>query len=264
MSIQIDPRAVVSPKAQLGKGVTVSPFAVVEDDVTIGDGTWIGPHAVLFNGARVGRDCKIFPGASVGAPPQDLKYKGEATTLEVGDRTVIREYVTLNRGTIDKGKTVIGNDCLFMAYTHAAHDCVVGNHVILANCVALAGHVTVEDYAIVGGLTPVHQFVTIGAHAMIGGGFRATKDVPPYVLAGQEPLCFEKLNSIGLQRRGFSEKTISLLEQAFRLIYRSQLNVSQAAERIKSEVELVPEVQRVLDFIGNSKRGIIPGPKRNR
>jgi len=264
MSAHIDQRAAVSAKAQLGNGVVVSPFAVIEDDVVVGEGTWIGPHVVLFNGARIGRECKIFPGASIGAPPQDLKFKGELTTLEVGDRTVIREYVTLNRGTSESGKTVIGSDCLFMAYTHVAHDCVVGNHAILANCVALAGHVTMGEYAIIGGLTPVHQFVSIGEHAMIGGGLRAVKDVPPYVLAGQEPLCFEKLNSVGLQRRGFSEKTIGLLDQVYRLVYRSNLNVSQAAERIKSEIELVPEVQKVLDFIGKSKRGLIPGHSRHR
>jgi len=264
MSVQTDPRAVVSPKAQLGAGVVVSPFAVIEDDVVVGDGTWVGPHVVLFNGARIGRECKIFPGASVGAPPQDLKFKGEQTTLEVGDRTVIRECVTLNRGTAESGKTVIGSDCLFMAYTHVAHDCVVGNHAILANCVALAGHVTMGDYAIIGGLTPVHQFVSIGEHAMIGGGLRAVKDVPPYILAGQEPLCFEKLNSVGLKRRGFSDNTIALLEHAYRLLYRSNLNVTQAAERIKQEVEQVPEVQRLLDFIAASKRGLIPGHSRNR
>jgi UDP-N-acetylglucosamine acyltransferase len=264
MGLQIDSRAVVSPQAQLGDGVVVGPFAVIEDDVVIGDRTWIAPHAVIFNGSRIGQECKIYPGASIGAPPQDLKYKGEPTLLVVGDRTVVREYVTLNRGTTASGKTVVGSDCLFMAYTHVAHDCVVGNHVILANCVALAGHVTLQDYVIIGGLTPIHQFVTVGEHAMVGGGLRVSKDVPPYVLAGQDPLCYEKLNLVGLQRRGFTAESIRLLDETYRILYRSGLNVSQAVERIKQEVELAPEVQKVIEFIEKSKRGIIPGPARNK
>jgi UDP-N-acetylglucosamine acyltransferase len=264
MNPQIDSRAVVSPQAQLGDGVVVGPFAVIEDDVVIGDRTWIAPHAVIFNGSRIGQECKIYPGASIGAPPQDLKYKGEPTLLVVGDRTVVREYATLNRGTTASGKTVIGSDCLLMAYTHVAHDCVVGNHVILANCVALAGHVTLQDFVIIGGLTPVHQFVTVGEHAMVGGGLRVSKDVPPYVLAGQDPLCFEKLNLVGLRRRGFSAESIRLLDETYRILYRSNLNVSQAVERIKQQVQLVPEVRKVIEFIEKSKRGIIPGPARTR
>ncbi len=263
MSVQIDPRAVISPKAQLGNDVVVGPFAVIEDDVVIGDGTWIAPHAVVYNGARIGKECKMYPGASLSAPPQDLKYKGEPTLLMIGDKTVVREYVTLNRGTAESGKTVIGSNCLFMAYTHVAHDCVVGNNVVLANCVALAGHVTLKDYVIIGGLTPIHQFVSVGEHSMVGGGLRVSKDVPPYILAGQNPLCFEKLNLVGLRRRGFSGKTIELLEQVYRILYRSNLNVSQALERITREVEQTPEVLNVVDFIGKSKRGIIPGLSRN-
>lgn len=263
MSVHIDERAVVSPKAQIGDNVIIGPYAIIEDDVVIGDGTWIGPHVVVFNGARIGRDCKLFPGSSISAPPQDLKYKGEPTTMEIGDRCVIREFVTLNRGTIASGKTTLGSDCLLMAYTHLAHDCRVGNHVILANAVSLAGHVEIGDWVVIGGLTPVHQFCKIGEHAMVGGAFRVTKDVPPYVLAGQNPMSFEKLNLVGLRRRGFPEKTISILSQTYRILYRSNLNVSQAVERIKQEVELIPEVQKVLDFIASSKRGIIP-PSRGR
>jgi UDP-N-acetylglucosamine acyltransferase len=262
MSSHIDPRAVVSSKAEMGNGVVVAPFAVIEEDVVIGDGTWIGPHAVIFNGARIGRDCKIFPGASLSAPPQDLKYRGEKTTLVIGDRTVVREYATLNRGTSASGTTTIGNDCLLMAYTHAAHDCVIGNHAILANCASLAGHVTLGNYVILGGLTAVHQFVVIGEHTMVGGGLRVTKDVPPYILAGQDPLCFEKLNLVGLRRRGFSEHAVQTLDRAYRLLYRSNLNVSQAVERIRQEVEPTPEVQTLLAFIAASKRGIIPGHPR--
>lgn len=179
--------------------------------------------------------------------------------LEVGDRTMVREFVTLNRGTAETGKTVIGSDCMFMAYAHVAHDCVVGNNVILANCCALGGHVHMGNWVILGGLTPVHQFCAVGDHAMVGGGFRVVKDVPPYVLAGSEPLIFERVNVIGLRRRGFSEKAIESLDKTYRLIYRSSLNVSQAVARIQQEVEPTPEVQAVLSFIAKSKRGIISG-----
>ncbi len=240
----------------------MSPFAVIEDDVVIGEGTTIGAGAMIYSGSRIGRDCRIFNGASIGGPPQDLKYKGELTYLEIGDRTVVREFVTLNRATSESGVTRIGSDCLFMAYTHAAHDCQIGNHVILANCASLGGHVILGDWVIIGGLTPVHQFVHVGEHAMIGGGFRVSKDVPPFVLAGQEPLGFERLNLLGLRRRGFSDAAISSLEQAFRILYKSNLNVSQAIQRIRQEVELVPEVQRLLEFVANSKRGIIPSAGR--
>lgn len=262
MSSTIDSRAAISPKAQLGGNVTVGPFAVIEDDVVIGEGTTIGAHAMIYSGSRIGRDCRIFNSASIGGPPQDLKYKGEITYLEIGDRTVVREFVTLNRATSESGVTRIGSDCLLMAYTHAAHDCQIGNHVILANCASLGGHVTLGDWVIIGGLTPVHQFVHVGEHAMIGGGFRVSKDVPPFVLAGQEPLGFERLNLLGLRRRGFSDAAISSLDQAFRILYKSNLNVSQAIQRIRQEVELVPEVQRLLDFVANSKRGIIPSAGR--
>jgi UDP-N-acetylglucosamine acyltransferase len=259
MPVQIDQRACVSPKASLGENVQIGPFAVIEDDVFIGDGTWVGAHAVVYSGVRLGRDCKIHQAAAVGGPPQDLKYRGEPTLLEVGDRAVVREFVTLNRGTVETGKTVIGNDCLFMAYAHVAHDCVVGDNAILANCVALGGHVTLGNWVIIGGLSPVHQFCHVGDHVMIGGGFRATKDVPPYILAGGAPLAFERLNIVGLRRRGFSARSIELLEKTYRLLYRSNLNVTQAVARIKEDIEQTPEVQNVLKFIAGSERGIIPG-----
>ena len=262
MGVQIDSRAVVSSKAKLGENVSVGPYAVIEDDVVIGGGTWIGPQAMVWSGTRLGLECKVFPGASVGGPPQDLKYKGEPTLLEVGDKTVVRECVTLNRGTVESGKTVIGSNCLFMAYSHVAHDCKIGSNVIMANCASLGGHVVIGDWAILGGLVPVHQFTHIGEHAMIGGGFRVPKDVPPYILAGQDPLMFEGLNAVGLKRRGFSQKTIELLEKTYHLVFRSNLNVSQAVARIKDEVEMAPEVRKVVDFIANSKRGIIGGRRR--
>jgi UDP-N-acetylglucosamine acyltransferase len=259
MSIQIDTRAVVSPKAAIGDGVQVAPYAVIEDDVTIGEGTSIGAHAVIHSGSRIGKECRIHPLAAIGGFPQDLKFKGEPTTLEIGDRCVVREFVTLNRATAETGRTIIGSNCLFMAYAHVGHDCVVGDNVILANCCALGGHVHLGSWVILGGLTPVHQFCHVGDHAMIGGGFRVVKDVPPYVLAGSEPLIFERLNIVGLRRRGFSEKSIDLLDKTYRLIYRSSLNVSQAVARVKEEVESSPEVEAVLSFISKSKRGIISG-----
>jgi UDP-N-acetylglucosamine acyltransferase len=259
MATNIDSRAVVSPKALIGDGVQVGPFSVIEDDVTIGDGTWIGPHAVVHAGSRVGRECKIHAMAAIGGPPQDLKYRGEPTTVEIGDKTVVREFVTLNRGTVETGRTVIGSNCLFMAYSHVGHDCVVGDNVILANCGEVGGHVHVGHWVILGALTGVHQFCSIGDHAMVGGCFRVVKDVPPYVLAGSEPLIFERLNVVGLRRRGFSDKSIEVLDRTYRLIYRSSLNVSQAVARIKQEVEQTPEVRAVLSFIARSKRGIISG-----
>ncbi|MBI3586642.1 MAG: acyl-ACP--UDP-N-acetylglucosamine O-acyltransferase [Ignavibacteriales bacterium] len=259
MSVSIDSHAIVSPKAKLGDGVRVGAFSIIEDDVVIGDGTWIGAHVGVYNGSRIGHECKIHQAAAVGSPPQDLKYKGEPTLLEVGEKTIIREYVTLNRGTIENGKTSVGSNCLLMAYTHVAHDCIVGNNAILANCATLGGHVTLGEWVIVGGLTPVHQFCRIGDHAMIGGGFRVVKDVPPYVLAGQEPLTFEGLNLVGLRRRGLTAQAIEHLDKAFRLLYRSNLNVSQAVARIVEEVELTTEVQNLIQFIASSKRGIIFG-----
>jgi UDP-N-acetylglucosamine acyltransferase len=260
MGVVIDPLALVSKKAQLGENVTVGPSAIISEDVVIGDGSIVAPYAIIQPGTRLGKECRIASFAVVGGPPQDLKYKGEPTTLEVGDRCDIREYVTLNRGTVETGKTVIGNNCMFMANAHVAHDCIVGDYCILANSVPLAGHVTLDNWVIVGGLTPVHQFVHIGDHTIIGGGFRITKDVPPFVRAGREPLVFDGLNSVGLRRRGFSPKAIDLVEKAYVLLYQSKLNVSQAVARIKEELDQTPEIQNILNFIAGSKRGIIPGP----
>ncbi len=264
MSAAIHPTAIISPTAHLGSDVTVGPYTVIEDNVAIGDGTWIASHARISRFTTLGAQCRVFSFASVGGDPQDLKFKGEETTLEVGDRCTIREYVTLNRGTMDSGKTIIGSDCLFMANAHVGHDCRIGNRAILANSVALGGHVHLGDWVIIGGLTPVHQFCKIGDHAMIGGGFRVVKDVPPYVLAGQDPLVFEGLNSVGLRRRGMTREAMDTLDRAFELLYRSNLNVSQAVARIKEDLPLTAEVQNLLGFIASSKRGIIPGRARHR
>lgn len=259
MATHIDPRASVSTKAELGSDVTIGPFTVVEPGAVIGDGTRIGSNALIATGARVGKDVEIHHGAVVGHTPQDLKYRNEPTTCEIGDRTVIREYATLHRGTVETGKTVIGSDNLLMGYVHVAHDCIIGSHVIFSNAAMLAGHVHVDDYAIIGGVTPVHQFVRVGSHVMIGGGLRVPKDVPPYVRAAGEPLVFAGLNSVGLRRRGFSREAIEALDRAYTIIYNSNLNVSQAVATINQDQSLTKhlEVQKVLDFIAKSKRGII-------
>jgi len=258
MSIFVHPHAVVDPRAELADGVTVGPFSVLEPDVIIDEGTWIGSSVHIASGARIGKRCKIYHGAVLSTPPQDLKYKGEPTLLEIGSETTVREYCTLNRATSATGVTRIGSNTLIMAYAHVAHDCQIGDHVIIANAVNMGGHVVIEDFAIVGGMSPIHQFVHIGCHAMVGGGFRVPKDVPPYILAGGSPLSFEGLNIIGLKRRNFSAEAISALEHAYRLLYESGLNVSEGIRRIEEEVPHLPEVQHVVEFIRKSTRGIIP------
>ena len=257
MPTQIHPSAIVSSKARIGNDVAIGPFTVIEDDVTIGDGTQIGPQVYCANGARIGKGCAIHNGAVVATLPQDLKFKNEVTTFEIGDNTTIREFCTLNRGTAEHMKSVVGSNCLLMAYVHVAHDCTIGNNVILANSIQMGGHVTIEDWAIVGGLTAIHQFVSIGQHAMVGGHFRVPKDVPPYILAGGTPLMYEGLNIVGLRRRGFSSEALDALSKAYHLLYLSKLNVSQAAQRIRQELALTVEIQNLLSFIDRSKRGII-------
>jgi UDP-N-acetylglucosamine acyltransferase len=258
MPTQIHSTAIVSPKAQLADGVIVDPYAIIEDDVIIGEGTFIGPHTLIANGARIGKNCRIHNGAVVSSAPQDLSYKNEPTTFELGDNSTIREFCTLNRGTVKQHqKSVVGSNCLLMAYTHVAHDCIIGNNVIIANSVQMAGHVTIHDFAIIGGLTAIHQFVNIGAYTMIGGHFRIPKDIPPYIMAGGWPVSFERLNIIGLKRRGFTQEAIDSLNDAYRILYLSNLNVSQGVEKIKSTMKITPEVQNVIDFIANAKRGIV-------
>ena len=259
MSTYIDPRSVVSPEAKIGENVKIGPFTLIEDDVVIGDNTEIGSNVLIASGTRIGKNCKVFHGASLGTIPQDLKFKGEKTTLEIGDNTIIREFCMLNRGTAYSGKTVIGSNCFLMAYVHVAHDCVIGNNVILANAVNLGGHVVIEDWVIIGGMVPVHQFVRIGQHAFIGGGYRVTKDVPPYIMAGREPLRFEGLNIVGLKRRNFPPETIKKIELAYKIIYQSNLTVSKAIEEIPKRINMIPEVENIINFIKASKRGIIRG-----
>lgn len=257
MSTQIHPTALVGAKAEIADDVVIGPYSIIEDDVVVGTGTQIGPHVYCANGARIGKDCRIHNGAVVATVPQDLKFKNERTTFEIGDATTIREFCTLNRGTAEHMKSTVGTNCLLMAYVHVAHDCTIGNNVILANGVQMGGHVTIEDWAIVGGLTAIHQFVSIGQQTMVGGHFRVPKDVPPYILAGGAPLTYEGLNVVGLRRRGFSPQSLDSLSQAFHLLYLSKLNVSQAVTRIKQELALTPEIASLLTFIEQSKRGII-------
>jgi UDP-N-acetylglucosamine acyltransferase len=253
----IHPTAVISPQAELAPEVEVGPYCVIAEDVLVGQGTKLFSHVCLEPGARVGKNCQIYQGGVIAGKPQDLKFSGEKTYAYIGDNTVIREYVTVSRGTRHRGETRIGENCFLMAYAHVAHDCILGNNVILANSVNLAGHVEIEEYAIIGGVVPVHQFVRIGCHSIVGGGFRVQMDVCPYMLAAGYPLKIYGLNRIGLKRRGFSEKTLSILEKAYRIIFRSKLNTSDALKRIRQETELIPEIEKLISFIEKSERGII-------
>ena len=258
-SASIHESAFVHPSAELGSGVEIAQFAIVGPGVTIGDNTRVGPRVLIEKDTAVGRDCRIANGAVLGTDPQDLKYEGERTFLEVGDRTVIREFATLNRGTAAAGKTVVGSDCLIMAYCHVAHDCEIGNHVILSNATNMAGHVAIEDWAIISGLVAIHQFVRIGAHAFVGGGSRIPQDVPPYCrVAGNPSPKLYGLNTVGLERRGFSAESRRRLKMAYRILFQSDLTRSRAIARVEADGTLQdPEVGYFIDFIRTSKRGII-------
>ena len=253
------PLAYVHPGAKIAKNVVIEPFTTINNDVVIGEGTWIGSNVTIMEGARIGKNCTIFPGAVISAPPQDLKYNGEETQTIIGDNTTIRECVTINRGTVDRQKTVVGNNCLIMAYCHVAHDCVVGDHCIFSNNSTLAGHVSVGNYVILAGMTAIHQFCTIGDYAFITGGSLVRKDVPPYVKAAREPLSYVGVNSVGLRRRGFSTEKIREIQSIFRILYQKNNNNSQAAEILEAEMEVSPERDEILDFIKNSHRGIMKG-----
>ncbi len=254
---QIHPTAIINKKAHLADNVIVGPYSVIDGNVEIGEGSEIHSHVYVADGARIRKNCTIHHGAAISTVPQDLKFSGEDTLLEIGDHVVIREFCDLNRGTKHRGKSVIGSHSFLMAYTHVAHDCLIGENVILANGVQLAGHVTIEEWVAIGGLVAVHQFCTIGRHAFVGGGFRVTQDIPPYILAAGVPVNFKGLNIIGLKRRGFSKEVIDSLQKCYRILYRSKLNTTQAVEKIREEVDLIPEVESVLNFIAKSERGII-------
>jgi len=258
MSVQIHPLASVSAKAQLGKDIVIGPFVVIEDDVIIGDNSYILPHAVLLNGSRIGKDCKIFPGAVIAAQPQDLKFKGEHTLAIIGDRTVIRECVTVNRGTEATGRAQVGADCLIMAYCHIAHDCTVGNNVVMSNVAQLAGHVTLGDWVILGGLAKIIQFCTVGSHAMIGADCKVTKDIVPYALIGRDPSKVEGVNKIGLKRRGFTDEMVDEISSFYSTVFFSGLNTTDGITSYLHHTSfIIPEVQVCIDFIKTSSKGIV-------
>ncbi len=253
----ISPLAQVHPNAKIGPNVTIDAFAVISENVEIGEGTHIYSHACLFDGARIGKHCQIFPGAVISAVPQDLKFVGEETLAVIGDHTTIRECVTINRGTVDKWKTVVGSHCLLMAYVHVAHDCVIGNHVILVNGVTLAGHITVDDYAIINGLTGVQQFIRIGAHSYIGGQSSIRKDVPPFVKAAREPLSYAGINKVGLVRRGFSKEALVEIDHIYHILFIQGHTTSNALKIIKESIPPSTVRDQIIQFIEESKAGII-------
>lgn len=255
----IQPLAYVHPNAKIAAGVTIDPFAVIHGDVEIGEGTWIGSNVTIFDGARIGKYCRIFPGAVISAIPQDLKFSGEKTTVEIGNHVTIRECVTINRGTTDKMTTQVGDDTLIMAYAHIAHDCIVGSNCIIANAVNMAGHVGVGNHAVIGGMSAIHQFVQIGQHVMVSGGSLVRKDIPPFVKAGREPLSYVGINSIGLRRRGFSNDKITEIQDIYRALYVSGLNTATALQKIEAEMPATTERDEIILFIQNAKRGIMRG-----
>ncbi|MBP6302830.1 MAG: acyl-ACP--UDP-N-acetylglucosamine O-acyltransferase [Bacteroidia bacterium] len=255
----IHPLAYIHPDAKLGTGVTVSQFSSVDADVVIGDGTWIAPNVTIMSGTRIGKNCRIFPGAVIGAIPQDLKFNGEASTVEIGDNCTIRECVTINRGTVDKMKTAVGNNCLLMAYVHLAHDCILGNNIIIANSVNLAGHVEIADNAILEGLVAVQQFVKIGAHSFVTGSSLVRKNVPPFIKVAREPLQFVGVNTVGLRRRGFSDELIKQIEDIYRILFVRGYNVSNAIEIIEQEIPESTDRDHILQFIRSSEDGIVRG-----
>ena len=251
--------AYVHPDAKIGQNVTIDAFAYVDNNVEIGDDTHIMPNATILSGARIGKGCTIFPNATIAAIPQDLKFVGEESVAIIGDNTMVRECVTVNRGTASRGHTIVGSNCLLMAYCHVAHDCELGDNVIIGNATQLAGEVEIEDYAIVSGGTLAHQFTRIGAHVMVQGGSKIPKDIPPYSMVGREPLTYVGLNFVGLRRRGFSSQTIYGIQDVYRLVYQSGLNTTQALEKIEEELPQSEERDHIVNFIKNSSRGIIRG-----
>ncbi len=253
----IHPHTYIHPDAKLANNVKVDPFTVIHGNVKIGEGTWIGSNVTIMEGTRIGKNCRIFPGAVLAAIPQDLKFDGEETTVEIGDNTTIREFVTINRGSKDRWTTKVGNDCLIMAYSHIAHDCIVGNNCIMSNNTQMAGHVVMGDWAIIGGMGAVHQFVQIGQHSFISGGSLIGKDVPPYIKAGRNPLSYAGVNSVGLKRRGFNLDRINHILDIYRCIYNKGMNISQALEFIEEELPASDERDEIVTFIRESGRGII-------
>lgn len=253
------PLAYVHPGAKIATNVVIEPFTTIHNNVIIGEGTWIGSNVTIMEGARIGKNCSIFPGSVISAIPQDKKFNDEETTTEIGDNTTIRECVTINRGTSDRMRTVIGKNCWIMAYCHIAHDCIVGDNCIFSNNSTLAGHVNVGDYAILAGMSAVQQYCSIGSHAFVTGGSLVRKDVPPFVKAGREPLSYVGINSIGLRRRGFTTEKIREIQDIYRILYQKNYNNSQAVSIIEAEMQATAERDEILEFIKNSQRGIMKG-----
>ena len=249
----------IDPQAKIAKNVVVEPFVTIERNVEIGSGTWIGSNVTIMEGARIGENCEIFPGAVISAIPQDLKFDGEDSLAIIGDNTIIRECATINRATIATGKTIVGNNCLIMAYAHIAHDCVIGNNAIIVNNVALGGHVEIGEHAIIGGITAVHQFIKIGKYCMVSGGSLVRKDIPPFVKAGREPLSFIGINSIGLRRKNFSEKEITEIQNIYRILYQKGNNNTQAINKIEIDFKISEIRDEIISFVRNSGRGIMRG-----
>ncbi len=251
--------AAVDKRAKIGKNVTIEPFTTIAGDVEIGEGTWIGPNVTIMDGARIGKNCQIFPGSVIAAIPQDLKYEGEESFVYIGDRTTIRECVTVNRGTKASGRTILGTDCLIMATTHIAHDCIIGDHVVIVNGCGIAGHVEIGDYTVMGGLSAIHQFCKVGKHVMIAGGTLVRKDIPPYVKVAREPMSYAGINSVGLRRRGYSNDKIFEIQKIFRYIFQMKTNVTQAMNQIEKEMLPTAERDEILEFVRDSPRGIVRG-----
>jgi|TARA_B110000914_G_scaffold89076_1_gene78289 UDP-N-acetylglucosamine acyltransferase len=258
-----NPLSHIHPGARIAKNVVVEPFTTIENNVTIGEGTWIGSNVTVMSGARIGKNCSIFPGSVISAVPQDMKFNGEETLVLIGDNTIIRECVTVNRGTADRNKTVIGKNCLIMAYCHIAHDCIVGDNSIFSNNSTLAGHVTVGSYVILAGMVAVHQFCSIGNHAFVAGGSLVRKDIPPYVKAAREPVSYVGINSVGLRRRGFDNKIIMEIQSIYRTLYQKKYNNTQAVHIMEAEMEATKERDEIILFIKNSQRGIMKGYFKN-
>ncbi|MCD8287875.1 MAG: acyl-ACP--UDP-N-acetylglucosamine O-acyltransferase [Porphyromonadaceae bacterium] len=255
------PLSYVSPEAKIGENVEIGPFVTIDKNVIIGEGTRIMSHATILEGARIGKNCTIFPGAVISAIPQDLKFRGEDTTAEIGDNTTVREYATVNRGTVSKGRTIIGKNCLIMAYVHIAHDCILGNNIIISNASQIAGEVIIDDFAILSGGVLCHQFTHIGSHVMIQGGSQINKDIPPFIKIGHTPIAFAGINTIGLRRRNFSDETISLIQEAYRCIYMAGMNTTEALNYIEENLPATPERNEIVQFVRNSERGIVRGSK---
>ena len=251
------PLAYVHPGAKIAKNVVIEPFATIDNNVEIGEGTWIGPNVTIMEGARIGKNCSIYPGAVISGVPQDLKFKGEYTTVVIGDNVTIRECATINRGTADRGKTVIGDNCLIMAYCHIAHDCFVGKNCIFSNNTTLAGHITIGDNVVLAGMVAIHQFCKVGSYAFVTGGSLVRKDIPPYVKVAREPLSYTGINSVGLRRRGFTSEKINEIQEIYRVLFVKHNNVTKALDIIEAEFKPTEERDEIINFIRNSNRGVM-------